>query len=81
MENNDCLFDDGVAPELALDFDSQHISSGEALATWAGALTGLGAFWYFLSTTNIEASNPAVSRKFNMVVDEPPTGPPNQQGS
>ncbi len=48
MENDDCLFDDGVAPELALDFDSQHISSVEALASWAAALTGLGLFYTYL---------------------------------
>ena len=78
VENNDCLFDDGVAPELALDFDSQHISSTEALISWAGALTGLGLFWLFLKSTDPEGKNPAVSRKFDMVVEEPPTGPPTQ---
>jgi len=78
VENDDCLFDDGVAPELALDFDSQHISSGEALLTWAGALTGLGVFWMFLNSTGIES--PAVSRKFDMVVvEEPETGLPKQE--
>lgn len=79
MENNDCLFDDGVAPELALDFDSQHISSVEALLSWAGALTGLGVFWMFLNSSGIES--PAVSRKFDMVVEEPPTGTPTQETS
>jgi hypothetical protein len=78
VENDDCLFDDGVAPELALDFDSQHISSGEALLTWAGALTGLGVFWFFLRSSNPEGKNPAVNRKFDLVVPEPPTGPPTQ---
>jgi hypothetical protein len=40
VENSDAVWDDGVAPELALDFDAPHISSREALATWAGALFG-----------------------------------------
>lgn len=77
VENDDCLFDDGVAPELALDFDSQHISSVEALACWAGALGGLGLFWAFLNSTGIES--PAASRSFDMVVEDPPTGPPPQE--
>ncbi len=79
MENDDCLFDDGVAPELALDFDSQHISSGEALASWAAALTGLGLFYTYLSSSGIEESAPAVSRAFDMVVEEPPMGTPKKE--
>lgn len=41
MENHDCLFDDAVAPELALDFDCQNISTGEGLLSWS---IGIGAF-------------------------------------
>ena len=37
VEDNDIVFDDGVAPELAFDFDCQHnMSSGEAPGMWAG---------------------------------------------
>jgi hypothetical protein len=79
VEQNDVVFDDGVAPELALDFDSQHISSTEALLTWAAALTGLVLFWNFVAWTDPESKNPAVGRKMNMVVEPVPRGPPNKE--
>eukprot|EP00804_Cyclotella_cryptica_P029104 CCRYP_005287-RA/>CCRYP_005287-RA protein AED:0.04 eAED:0.04 QI:135/1/1/1/1/1/2/203/111 len=41
VEQYDAIWDDGVAPEVTLDFDCQHISSGEGLAWWLG---GLGFF-------------------------------------
>jgi hypothetical protein len=78
VEQNDIVFDDGVAPELALDFDSQHISSTEALLTWASALTGLVVFWNFVAWTDPEGMNPAVNRKMNIVVEPVVTGPPNK---
>lgn len=31
VEQYDAIWDDGVAPEVTLDFDCQHIDSGEAL--------------------------------------------------
>ena len=34
VEQYDAIWDDGVAPEVTLDFDCQHISSGEGLAMW-----------------------------------------------
>ena len=80
MEQNDCLWDDGVAPELALDFDSQHISSTEALATWLGALGGLGGLLMFVKWTDPESKNPAVGRQMNIVVDAVPLGPPKATG-
>lgn len=43
-ENNDGIWDDGVAPELALDFDMPHMPSSEALGTW---LFGFGVFAVF----------------------------------
>ena len=33
MEQYDAIWDDGVAPEVTLDFDCQHISSGEGLVS------------------------------------------------
>lgn len=78
VEQNDIVFDDGVAPELALDFDSQHISSAEALLSWASALTGLVVFWNFVAWTDPEGKNPAVNRKMNIVVEPVVTVPPNK---
>ena len=34
VEQYDAIWDDGVAPEVTLDFDCQHISSAEGLAMW-----------------------------------------------
>lgn len=72
------MWDDGVAPELALDFDSQHISTTEALLTWAAAMTGLGLFYNFVAWTDPEGKNPAVGRTLNLVVEPVPRGPPNK---
>jgi hypothetical protein len=74
VENHDVLFDDGVAPELALDFDCQHISSGEALVSWLGAFGGLALFYQWVKSTNPEQQNPAVSRQLNMVTPPIKTG-------
>eukprot|EP00980_Cylindrotheca_fusiformis_P005656 scaffold1184_cov132-Cylindrotheca_fusiformis.AAC.77 len=63
VENHDCLFDDACAPELALDFDCQNISTGEGVASW---LIGMGLFAsLFAAIKYIEdppACNPAISR-------------------
>lgn len=64
MENHDCLYDDACAPELALDFDCQNVSSSEGLASW---LIGMGLFTsLFLTIKYVEdppSCNPAVTRK------------------
>ena len=63
MENHDCLYDDACAPELALDFDCQNVSSSEGLTSW---LMGMGAFaTVFMSVKFIKdppACNPAITR-------------------
>jgi hypothetical protein len=74
VENHDVIFDDGVAPELALDFDCQHVSSGEAFAMWAGAFGGLALFYQWVKSTSPEGQNPAVNRQMNMVVPKIKTG-------
>mmetsp|Transcript_14541 Transcript_14541/g.21445 ORF Transcript_14541/g.21445 Transcript_14541/m.21445 type:complete len:125 (-) Transcript_14541:54-428(-) len=74
VENHDIIFDDGVAPELALDFDCPHISSGEAVTTWAGALTGVFLFYQWVKSTDPEGQNPAVNRKVNLVHPVPKKG-------
>jgi hypothetical protein len=74
VENHDVIFDDGVAPELALDFDCQHVSSGEALFMWASAFGGLALFYQWVKSTSPEGQNPAVNRQMNMVVPSIKTG-------
>jgi hypothetical protein len=64
VENHDCLFDDACAPELALDFDCQNVSTSEGIASWC---IGIGLFvGLFLSIKYIEdppSLNPAISRE------------------
>lgn len=65
-----------MAPELALDFDCQHVSKTEGILSW---LTGLGLFvglFQVVKMSDPQSKNPAVNRKMNVVVDSPRTGPP-----
>ena len=63
VENHDCLFDDACAPELALDFDCQNVSTAEGFASW-GIAIGL-----YITLFNVikyvgqpDVENPAISR-------------------
>ena len=75
VENNDAVFDDGVAPELGLDFDVQHVSSTEGLLSWLGGLSLFVGLYQFIKYTDPESKNPAVNRTMNVVVDSPALGP------
>jgi hypothetical protein len=74
VENHDALFDDACAPELALDFDCQNVSTGEGIASW---LIGIGCFvTLFCSIKYIEvpeSRNPALSRGESDDIVVPPT--------
>mmetsp|Transcript_29580 Transcript_29580/g.49090 ORF Transcript_29580/g.49090 Transcript_29580/m.49090 type:complete len:123 (+) Transcript_29580:28-396(+) len=63
VENHDCLFDDACAPELALDFDCQNISTKEGIASW---MLGIGGFVTLYMTVKYisdpPAKNPAIER-------------------
>mmetsp|Transcript_8363 Transcript_8363/g.7924 ORF Transcript_8363/g.7924 Transcript_8363/m.7924 type:complete len:128 (+) Transcript_8363:115-498(+) len=76
IENNDAVFDDGVSPELALDFDCQHVSRTEGLYSWLAGLSGFVALFQFVKSTDPEGKNPAVNRVMNVVVEAPRVGPP-----
>ena len=70
VENSDAVWDDGVAPELALDFDAPHISSNEGFATWAGALFGFFVLYQTIdAVTSSSASyeNPALQQVTDVV--------------
>ena len=73
MENHDCLFDDACAPELALDFDAQNISTSEGIATWmlffVGGFGGLLTFITFVRDP--PSKNPASARAADVVVPLP----------
>jgi len=67
-ENNDAIWDDGVAPELALDFDMPHMSSREALGTWMFGFGVFFAFYQFLKLVrDPNVDNPALSHSTMLV--------------
>jgi hypothetical protein len=76
VENNDAVWDDGVAPELALDFDCQHVSKTEGIFSWLGGLGLFVGLYQVVKMTDPQSKNPAVNRKMNVVVEPPRTGPP-----
>ena len=67
-ENSDALWDDGVAPELALDFDAPHIGTREAIWTWT---IGFGCFALLFNTFKFVVDsgddNPALSHATDAV--------------
>jgi hypothetical protein len=69
------VFDDGVAPELALDFDCQHISSTESLLSWLGGLSFFAGLYYYIKNVQ-QPEPPAANRKMHIVVPAVPKGKP-----
>ena len=69
-ENSDALWDDGVAPELALDFDAPNISSQRALWTTLSVLTGFATFYQILKATTPTEGNPALNHSTDCVVPD-----------
>jgi len=69
VENTDALWDDGVAPELALDFDMPNTSSSEALATWVGGLTAFAVLYngIGLATNWGKDNNPALPSSADVI--------------
>lgn len=65
-----------MAPELALDYDCQHVSSKEGIYSWLGGLGFFVVLYQFIKATDPQSKNPAVNRTMNVVVDAPRTGPP-----
>lgn len=71
VEHTDAIWDDGVAPEVTLDYDCQHISSGEGLAWWLGGLGFFATLYQVVKATDPESKNPAVNRAMNRVGGNP----------
>ncbi|GKZ00865.1 hypothetical protein MPSEU_001038200 [Mayamaea pseudoterrestris] len=67
IENYDALWDDGVAPELALDFDMPSVSSGEALQTWMLAFGAFAGLYGVLCLVSSGDDNPALSHASDCV--------------
>lgn len=70
VENTDALWDDGVAPELALDFDAPHISTREALWTWATGFGLFGVLYAFCGFLDSGDDNPALCHSTDAVVPD-----------
>ena len=50
-ENDEVIWNDGVAPETALDFDAPHISAWQGLAMWLGGFAFFsGVFGFAVAT-------------------------------
>mmetsp|Transcript_51731 Transcript_51731/g.76682 ORF Transcript_51731/g.76682 Transcript_51731/m.76682 type:complete len:130 (+) Transcript_51731:36-425(+) len=76
VEEHDLIWDDGVAPELTIDFDCQHVSKTEGLAWFLGGLGFFSGLYNLVALTDPAGKNPALNRRMNMVVDNPKTGVP-----
>ena len=67
VEDHELVWDDGVAPELAIDFDAQHISKGEGLAWWLGGFGFFGIVMGIAWLSDPASKNPAVGREVAMI--------------
>lgn len=63
VENIDAVWNDGVAPELALDFDCQHVDSTEGLLWWLGGFGFFTVVYNVIKSTSPENKKPCVNRK------------------
>mmetsp|Transcript_17122 Transcript_17122/g.36925 ORF Transcript_17122/g.36925 Transcript_17122/m.36925 type:complete len:141 (+) Transcript_17122:84-506(+) len=72
VEQYDAIWDDGVAPEMTLDFDCQHISTAEGLAMWLGGLGFFATLYQVVKASNPEGKNPAMNRTTRDIVGESP---------
>jgi hypothetical protein len=68
-ENSDALWDDGVAPELALDFDCPNVSTSDALRTFVSTFSGFGVLMLgiYIVTGGAKDMNPAYSHATDCV--------------
>lgn len=68
-ENHELVWNDGVAPEVCLDFDAPNVSMGEAFAWWSGGLAFFAAVFGLVALSNPESKREAVPRTATL----PPT--------
>lgn len=64
------MWDDGVAPELALDFDAPHISSSEALWTATGAFALFFVLYQVIAVVAPEDANPALEHGVDVKIPD-----------
>mmetsp|Transcript_19928 Transcript_19928/g.24621 ORF Transcript_19928/g.24621 Transcript_19928/m.24621 type:complete len:119 (-) Transcript_19928:249-605(-) len=73
VENHDAMWDDGVAPEVTIDFDAPHITTGQAAKIWLSAFGGFFTLYQFCKWVDPPSKNPCVPRDFAMVQPPPKT--------
>ena len=56
------IWDDGVAPEMAVDIDAPHISKGAGLAAWLGGFAFFFSVFLFARAMDHPARKPTVRR-------------------
>lgn len=61
-ENHELVWDDGVAPEVTIDFDAPHISMAEGLAWWGGGFAFFAAVFGLVTVSDPESKREAVPR-------------------
>lgn len=61
-EEDELIWNDGVAPETAIDFDAQHVSKGSGLLWWLGGLAFFFSVYQFAKATNHPAKKPSGER-------------------
>ena len=69
-EEHEVVWDDGVAPELTLDFDAQHISKKEGGLWWLAGLAFFASLFGLCKLNGPEGMNPAVNRVANIIPDK-----------
>jgi hypothetical protein len=64
-EQDELIWNDGVAPETALDFDAPHISKTTGLLMWLGGFGFFYGIWLLASATGHPANKPSVRSCLN----------------
>jgi hypothetical protein len=69
-ENSDALWNDGVAPELALDFDLPNTSTAEAMWTWVGGFSCFFILFLGIKAVTTDDDNPALPHSTERLVPD-----------
>lgn len=62
-EQDELIWNDGVAPETALDFDAPHISRAKGLAWWLGGFGFFYSVYLFAKWTKQPDNKPSAERR------------------
>eukprot|EP01138_Halocafeteria_seosinensis_P006117 gb/GECG01006254.1/.p1 GENE.gb/GECG01006254.1/~~gb/GECG01006254.1/.p1 ORF type:complete len:147 (+),score=20.97 gb/GECG01006254.1/:1-441(+) len=63
LEEDELIWNDGVAPETALDFDAPHVSKWEGLAWWLGSFLFVYLNYKFISSFDIASMKKTAPRE------------------